>query len=278
MFAFLFFFFWLFITSQSYLTNSSCLYFKRLIVYFLCYGSWGTRYWPQWILCSRFRILAISRLNPAVIATVDIYLPFKYFLSQIISVPSQCIIICRAWRGPKTEESGMKKKIKSIKNETFSPPVIWILLDKHFILNLYSLEGVKFEHEAFFDMHVCFFTKPNMAIFIFCFIVIAYILPSVFTLPLTFLFFCNLKNQNWCNKMLVTLLRVHSWVPTMWHKFSMTGSFFLMFFFFTRDMPWNEDGYKGCTAQWKRVMLTHLLASFLLLWSSVAVFVIIQLV
>lgn len=80
-------------------------------------------------------------------------------------------------------------------------------------------------------MHVCFFTKPNTAIFIFCFIVIAYVLPSVFTLPLTLLFFCNLKKPNWRNKMLVTLLLVHSWVPTMWHKFSMTGSFFLLFFF-----------------------------------------------
>lgn len=40
---------------------------------------------------------------------------------------------------------------------------------------------VDFERGLLFDMHVCFFTRPNMVLFIFCFIVTAYILPSVLT-------------------------------------------------------------------------------------------------
>lgn len=71
-------------------------------------------------------------------------------------------------------------------------------------------------------MHVCFFTKPNMAVFIFRFIVIAYILPSVFILPLT-LFFCKVKTKISATS---CLSLVHSYALTVWHMFSVIGLFY----------------------------------------------------
>lgn len=53
------------------------------------------------------------------------------------------------------------------------------------IQTLLWLGCVDFELGLLFDMHVCFFTRPNMVLFILCFIVTAYVLPSVLALPLT---------------------------------------------------------------------------------------------
>lgn len=87
-----------------------------------------------------------------------------------------------------------------------------------FLLNLYSLWGLELSMKGFFDMDVCFFTRPDMAVFIFCLIVIAYVLPSVSTLPVT-PSFCIFKNQNPHKKLLVTLSLVHSCALPVLHSF-----------------------------------------------------------
>lgn len=87
----------------------------------------------------------------------------------------------------------------------------------------------------FFDMHVCFFTKPNMVLFIFCFIVIAYLLPSVFTLPLT-LFIYNVKTKIDALKWLVTMSLVHP-VSSQCDISSRVHFVSAAFLFFTRYMP-----------------------------------------
>lgn len=61
-------------------------------------------------------------------------------------------------------------------------------------------------------MHV-FFSKTNMGIFIFCFIVIAYILPSVFTVTLTH--FGNFKTKTGIS----CLLPCHLFFPVFCHVY-----------------------------------------------------------
>lgn len=96
--------------------------------------------------------------------------------------------------------------------------------------------GFEIEHEVFLICMFVFSLSRNLAVFIFCFVVIAYILPSVFTLPLT-LFFCNFKTKIGATSRLLPSSLVHSCVLTVWHKFSVIRVYFIFVLFFTGDMP-----------------------------------------
>lgn len=115
-------------------------------------------------------------------------------------------------------------------------------------------------------MHVCFFTKPNMAVFIFCFIVMTYVLPSVFTLPFT-LSFRNFETKIGTRS---RLLHCQFFIP----QFSQCGirsqwqGYFVsdVFLFFLPEIYLETGMDTGCmTAQWKSLMLPFLLPLFITL-------------
>lgn len=132
-------------------------------------------------------------------------------------------------------------------------------------------------------MHVSFFTKPNMAIFIFCFIVIAYILPSVFTLLTQLLFFCKKRkpNKTKIRRNKDACYTCYSFIPaflTVRHRFSSVGLFYFLIYLLVFYQRYALKQGRMKAAQLSGKMHNANTPSLLLfLTSSIATFVIVQL-
>ena len=148
------------------------LLFQRILFPLCVGGSRGTRHLADGRFPPASPETGRSISNPQSFALWTFHSPLKDMSSQIISlVLSQCVVFIRwARKGPKSWGSGMFKRrqpkvyqsklVNNEDNDRFSALYLKTFRSD-FLFNLISLRGPWIEHEGFFDMHVCFFTKAR---------------------------------------------------------------------------------------------------------------------